>query len=180
MAAAIETIVFGGGCFWCTEAVFLRLPGVNSVLSGYAGGKMENPSYEMVSTGKAGHAEVIKVEYDPAVIEFTKLLEVFFSAHDPTTPNRQGADVGTQYRSVIFFTEESQKQEAERCIAKLNEQKKYPAPIMTRIEKLDRFWPAEEYHQNFYARNPDEPYSQAIIKPKIEKLEREYRDLLKG
>ena len=178
MPGELKAVVFGGGCFWCTEAVFARLHGVDSVIPGYAGGKTENPSYAAVATGKTGHAEVIKVEYDPAVIKFTKLLEVFFSAHDPTTPDRQGADIGPQYRSVIFFTQEDQKQEAERYIVELEERKKYSGPIVTAIRELERFWPAEEYHQNFYARNPGEPYSQAVIKPKMQKIEQEYEDLL--
>ncbi len=179
MGASTKTIILGGGCFWCTEAVFLRLKGVVSVTSGYAGGEMEHPTYAAVSSGKTGHAEVIKVEYDPAVLEFTKLLAVFFNAHDPTTPDRQGADVGTQYRSIILFTDADQKQEAERYIAGLNEQKKYPSPIVTRIEKLDRFWPAEEEHRNFYAKNAEAPYSQMVIQPKLEKLQHEYQGILK-
>ena len=174
-----ETIVFGGGCFWCTEAVFLRLKGVRSVASGYAGGRVENPTYAAVSAGRTGHAEVIRVEYDPTVIPFQKLLEVFFSAHDPTTLNRQGADTGEQYRSVILYTDERQKLEAERSIAELTAAKKFAAPIVTNIEPLDRFWPAEEYHRDFYAKNPGEAYSRAIIAPKIEKLGREHSELLK-
>ncbi|MDP3727331.1 MAG: peptide-methionine (S)-S-oxide reductase MsrA [bacterium] len=183
-----EVIVFGGGCFWCTEAVFLRLKGVTSVMSGYAGGLSTHstdaqglgqaPTYEEVSTGRTGHAEVIHIEYDPTVIPFSKLLEVFFMAHDPTTVNRQGADVGEQYRSIILWTNEDQKREAELFIAELTAGKKFPEPIVTEVKALERFWPAEEYHRDYYAKHSGEAYSQAIIAPKIRKLKREHSDLL--
>lgn len=179
MAALLKTIVFGGGCFWCTEAVFLRLKGVTAVTSGYAGGRAENPTDDAVLAGRTGHAEVIQIGYDPAVIPFSKLLEVFFSAHDPTTMNRQGADTGEQYRSAILYTNEEQRQEAESYIAELAAAKKFMDPIVTKVGPLDRFWPAEAYHQNFYARNPGQPYSLATIAPKIEKLEREHGELLR-
>lgn len=183
MAVMTETVIFGGGCFWCTEALFLRLKGVTSVTSGYAGGPLTSsgqaPTYGEVSMGKTGHAEVIRVEYDPAVISFSKLLEVFFSAHDPTTLNRQGADTGEQYRSIILYTTQTQKAEAEACIAELTAAKKFADPIVTKIEALDRFWPAEEYHRDYYANHPGEGYARAVIAPKIEKLEREHPDLLK-
>lgn len=175
----IETTVFGGGCFWCTEAVFLQLNGVASVMPGYAGGKMPNPRYDDVSTGRTGHAEVIKIEYDPAVITFEKLLEVFFSSHDPTTPNRQGADIGEQYRSIVLYATEAQRNEAEAYIRGLITAKKYSQPIVTQVRKLEAFYPAEEYHKNFYARNPEAPYSQAVIAPKIRKVSKEYKELLK-
>lgn len=178
-----EVVVFGGGCFWCTEAVFLRLKGVISVTSGYAGGPSASsgqaPTYEQVSTGRTGHAEVIRVEYDPAVIPFRKLLEVFFASHDPTTPNRQGADVGTQYRSIILYTDYSQKIAAGRYVAELTAAKRYPDPIVTEIKLLDRFWPAEEYHRDFYAKNPDQSYSQAVIAPKVEKTAERFGALMK-
>lgn len=175
-----EIVVFGGGCFWCTEAVFLHLTGVTSVVSGYAGGRVENPTYDAVLTGRTGHAEVIQVTYDPAVISFSKLLGVFFSAHDPTTANRQGADIGAQYRSIILWTTDAQRAEAEAYIRELGAAKKFLDSIVTEVRALDRFWPAEEYHRDFYARNRDQPYSQAVITPKIERIEREHPDLLNG
>ncbi|MBI4137960.1 MAG: peptide-methionine (S)-S-oxide reductase MsrA [Candidatus Sungbacteria bacterium] len=175
-----ETVVFGGGCFWCTEAVFLELKGVLSVTSGYAGGTLENPTYDRVSAGGTGHAEVIQIDYDPLAIPFRKLLEVFFTSHDPTTKNRQGADVGDQYRSIILYTAERQKQEAEAYIRELTEAKKFPDPIVTELKPLDRFWHAEDYHLNFYAKNPDNPYAEAVIAPKLEKVRRLYKNALKG
>jgi len=176
----METVAFGGGCFWCTEAVFLQLNGVISVTSGYAGGTTERPTYEEVCTGKTGHAEVIKVEYDPSVISFRKLLEVFFSAYDPTTPNRQGADVGTQYRSMILYASDAERREAEQCLAELTAAQKFEKPIVTEIKPLAAFYPAEAYHRNFYAQNPEETYSRAVIAPKLEKTRRDHRELLKG
>ncbi|MBI4132302.1 MAG: peptide-methionine (S)-S-oxide reductase MsrA [Candidatus Sungbacteria bacterium] len=173
-----ETIVFGGGCFWCTEAVFLGLKGVIRVTPGYAGGHTENPTHEQVSTGRTGHAEVIGIEYDPMLIPFRKLLEVFFMAHDPTTVNRQGADVGEQYRSIILYTDERQRLNAESFIAELTAAKKFPNPIVTAIKPLERFWPAEEYHRDYYTRNPDAPYSQAVITPKMQKARQQFPELL--
>lgn len=175
-----ETIVFGGGCFWCTEAVFLELKGVVSVTSGYAGGTLENPTYNQVSAGGTGHAEVIKIEYDPSVIPFRKLLEVFFTAHDPTTKNRQGGDVGDQYRSIILYTTEEQKHEAEAYIRELTEAKKFPNPIVTELKALDRFYKAEDYHLDFFAKNLDNPYAEAVIAPKVEKVRHLHPDALKG
>ncbi len=171
----IETIVFGGGCFWCTEAVFGVLNGVKSVKSGYAGGTTPNPTYQSVSGGETGHAEVLEVQYDPSVISFHDLLSVFFASHDPTTLNRQGADQGTQYRSIILYTTPEQKTEAERYIEEL----KQDLHIVTELKPLDKFYPAEDYHQNYYNNHEDQMYSQAVIKPKLEKLQKEFDRLLK-
>lgn len=178
-----EVIIFGGGCFWCTEAVFLQLKGVSTVTSGYAGGPStvsgQAPTYEQVSSGKTGHAEVIKIEYDPGRIVFRKLLEVFFVSHDPTTLNRQGADVGTPYRSIVLYTTDAQRQEIEAMIAELTAAKKYVNPIVTEAKALDVFYPAEAYHQDFYAKNSGEPYAQAVIAPKVEKVQKEFAELSK-
>jgi len=168
--------VFGGGCFWCTEAIFEKLKGVISVMPGYAGGATKNPTYENVSTGNTGHAEVIRIEYEPEQILYSDLLTVFFATHDPTTPNRQGADVGTQYRSVIFYTTEGQKKDAVNYIKKLNESE--PKAI-TEIKPLDTFYEAEEYHRKYYANNTSAPYCQTVINPKIEKLKSRFHELLK-
>lgn len=175
-----QVVAFGGGCFWCAEAVFLQLKGVIAVTSGYAGGRMANPTYRAVSAGETGHAEVIQIKYNPAVIPFRKLLEVFFVSHDPTTLNRQGADVGEQYRSIILYTDDNQREEAEAYIKELTEAKKYSKPIVTQVQKLDKFYKAEEYHQDFFAKNPDQGYSQAIITPKVEKVRSEHPELLKS
>src|SRR5579864_4964235 len=158
-----ETAVFGAGCFWCTEAVFQNLKGVTSVLPGYTGGRVPNPTYEQVSMGNTGHVEVAKIEFDPSVIKFTDLLNVLFSTHDPTTPNRQGNDVGEQYRSVIFYLSEEQKKEAEEFIAEA--QKDFDNAIITTVEPLDKFYEAENYHQNYYLNNPGNPYCQFVIVP---------------
>lgn len=172
-----QVAVFGGGCFWCTEAVFEELKGVVSVKPGYAGGTMKNPTYEDVRTGETGHAEVIKIEYDPKTISYNDLLVVFFATHDPTTLNRQGADIGTQYRSVIFYTTEAQKKEAETFIEKLNESE--PRAV-TEVRPLDAFYEAEEYHKKYYLNNTAAPYCRAIIKPKMEKLKTRFHGLLKS
>jgi peptide-methionine (S)-S-oxide reductase len=164
-----ELATFGGGCFWCTEAVFERVPGVKNVVSGYAGGKTANPSYEAVCSGRTGHAEVIQVEYDPSVVSYGRLLEIFFESHDPTTLNRQGADEGTQYRSVIFFGDEQQRHAAES--AKAAAQSHWPDAITTEISPLTTFYPAEKYHQNYFANNPNQGYCSFVIKPKVKKLE---------
>jgi len=176
----METAVFGGGCFWCTEAVFEELKGVNAVESGYAGGSMDNPSYEDVSGRETGHAEVIKVEFDPNVIAYRDLLDVFFSAHDPTTMNRQGNDVGNQYRSVIFYTTPEQKKQAEDFMRELAASGKYKNPIVTELKPLEQFYKAETHHQNFYKNNQESPYCQVIINPKINKLKKEHGGLLKN
>jgi peptide-methionine (S)-S-oxide reductase len=179
----LKTAVFGGGCFWCLEAAFAKLKGVKKVVSGYAGGNLSSeekmPTYEEVCSGKTGHAEVIRVEYDPEVISFEDLLTVFFVLHDPTTVNRQGADVGTQYRSLILYFEESQKSEAKNFIKKLTEGKAYDRPLVTEIKPLERFFPAEGFHQHFFENNPYKPYCQLMIIPKIEKLQRRFKELLK-
>jgi peptide-methionine (S)-S-oxide reductase len=165
-----EQVTLGGGCFWCIEAVFQKIPGVKSVVSGYAGGSTENPTYEQVCSGTTGHAEVAQIEFDPAKISLEKLLEHFWDAHDPTTLNRQGADVGTQYRSVIFYADERQKTVTER--SKTDAQKKFRSPIVTQVSPLPKFYRAEEYHQNYYNQNPDKGYSRAVIRPKVEKIEK--------
>jgi peptide-methionine (S)-S-oxide reductase len=179
MSGREETVTLGGGCFWCTEAVFARLKGVTNAFPGYSGGKIPNPSYEQVSTGKTGHAEVTQVTYDPSLITFRQILEIFFATHDPTTLNRQGADVGTQYRSVIFYHTDVQRKEAEVYIRELTEKKAFPSPIVTAVEPFRSFYPAEEYHHKYYERNREAAYSQYVIAPKVEKLEKKFGDKLK-
>ena len=174
----IETATLGGGCFWCVEAAYLGLKGVRSVVSGYAGGSIENPSYRQVCAGTTGHAEVVQVTFDPGLIDFRTVLEVFFTIHDPTTPNRQGADVGTQYRSVIFYHSDAQRETAERLVAELAADGVWPDPIVTEIAPAPVFYPAEEYHQDYYRRNPYQGYCQAVISPKLAKLQARHRDLL--
>ena len=173
-----EVAVFGGGCFWCTEAIFTELRGVKSVMSGYAGGTVKNPTYEAVCTGKTGHAEVIRIEFDPGQISFNDLLTVFFATHDPTTLNRQGNDVGTQYRSIILYTNDAQKTAAEAFIKKLHESDPKGKPVVTEIKPLGEFYEAEEYHRNYYKNNPSQPYCQVIIEPKVQKLEKQFAELL--
>jgi peptide-methionine (S)-S-oxide reductase len=168
-ASKTELATLGGGCFWCTEAVIERLPGVKKVVSGYAGGHVANPTYEEVCTGTTGHAEVIQVEFDPAVVSYEKVLEVFFEAHDPTSLNRQGADEGTQYRSVIFYHNEEQKKAAAK--AKIAAQALWSDPIVTEIKPLEKFYPAEGYHQDYFRRNPNQGYCSFVIRPKVKKLE---------
>jgi peptide-methionine (S)-S-oxide reductase len=176
----IETAVFGGGCFWCTEAVFDELRGVQSVVSGYVGGKTKNPTYEQVCMGNTGHAEAIRIDFDPAQISFRDLMTVFFATHDPTTINRQGNDVGTQYRSAIFYADEGQKTEAAAFIKELDEAKTFRNPIVTTLEPLAEFYPAEDYHQKFYANNPYQPYCQYTIPPKLSKLHKQFSALIKS
>ncbi len=188
MTQALEIAVFGGGCFWCTEAVFSELKGVRAVMPGYAGGSVPNPTYEQVSGGTTGHAEVIRVEYDPDEISYEDLLTVFFASHDPTQLNRQGADVGTQYRSTVLFTNEAQRKAAEAFIAKLNED----PPIgearpegggpkaVTEVAPLNEFYPAEDYHRDYYRNNSSAPYCQLVINPKMEKLKERYARLLRN
>lgn len=173
-----EIAVFGGGCFWCTEAVFSSLRGVISVMPGYTGGTVENPSYEAVCSGKTGHAEVSRIEFDPSVISFNDLLTVFFATHDPMTLNRQGADVGTQYRSAIFYTNEKQREEAEKFIADLGSDTA-GQKIVTEITPLREFYAADESHRQYYLRNAEQAYCQAVISPKLEKLQEKYASLLK-
>lgn len=173
------TAVFGGGCFWCLEAVFSKLKGVHAVTSGYAGSAKKYPTYEEVCSGTTGHAEVTKAEYNPAVLSYRDLLTVFFAMHDPTTPNRQGADAGTQYRSIILYTDKDQKMEAEGFIKKLNEEKVYPSPIVTEIKPLKDFYPAENYHQKYFESNTSKPYCRINIAPKVAKLRQKFAELMK-
>jgi peptide-methionine (S)-S-oxide reductase len=169
-----QIAIFGGGCFWCIEAVFNRLTGVKSAVSGYMGGQVDNPSYRQVCNGDTGHVEVVQVTFDPGQIRFRDLLEVFFSVHDPTTENRQGNDVGEQYRSVIFYTTEDQEQQAEETIAALNAAKAFPEPVVTSVEPAAKFFPAEEYHQLYYDNNATQPYCQFVIAPKLRKFEKKF------
>jgi peptide-methionine (S)-S-oxide reductase len=175
----LQTAVFGGGCFWCVEAVFKRLRGVEEVTSGYAGGSMDNPSYEQVSAGNTGHAEVIKVSFDPAVIKYENLLDVFFASHDPTTLDRQGNDTGPQYRSAVFYANNDQKTAAENYVKKLEDDAIFNDPIVTEIKPLGKFFPAEDYHQDFYDNNKNYPYCTFVIDPKIAKLRQKFAALLK-
>lgn len=174
-----ETIVLGGGCFWCTEAVFAALDGVLRVEPGYCGGVIPNPDYEAVCSGATGHAEVIRIEFDPGRIAFQDLLAVFFLTHDPTTLNRQGHDVGSQYRSVIFCQSEAQQQAAAAMLAELEAGRVFPGPIVTELADSPPFWPAEDYHQSYFARNPQQPYCAALIPPKLEKLGRYFPEKLR-
>ena len=174
-----EVAVLANGCFWCTEAVFQRLAGVEEVLSGYTGGHIKNPAYREICQGRTGHAEAIRIEFDPEVISFRQLLEVFFATHDPTTLNRQGNDVGTQYRSEIFYTTESQKHIAEQFIELLNKENVFGSPVVTALSEASQFYPAEEEHLDYYNRNPDQPYCQILIVPKLEKLKEFFNDRLK-
>ena len=175
---AMKTAVFGGGCFWCTEAVFQMLKGVTKVEPGYAGGIVENPSYERVSEGTTGHAEVIQVTYDPSLITLEDLLTVFFGSHDPTTPNRQGNDVGTQYRSVIFYGSEDDKIVAEKVIKEVNASLTDGTRVVTEVVPLGTFFSAENYHKNYYATNTSAPYCQLIIEPKLEKVRKRFAELV--
>jgi peptide-methionine (S)-S-oxide reductase len=167
-----EITTLGGGCFWCVEAVFQRIDGVLNVIPGYAGGHVNNPSYREICTGKTGHAEVARIEFDPNIISYKQLLNVFWQAHDPTTLNKQGADIGTQYRSVIFYHSEEQKAVAEKSIKSANESKYWPNPIQTEITEINSYTDAEDYHDNYYNENPNQPYCQFVIKPKLDKLEK--------
>ncbi len=175
----LEKATFGMGCFWCSEAVFDRLKGVEKVVSGYSGGHVKNPTYEQVSTGQTGHAESVQVTFDPAQISYPQLLEVFFKTHDPTTLNRQGNDVGTQYRSVIFYHNDEQRNLAEQYKRKLDAAKAFHRPIVTEIAAFQEFFPAEDYHQDYYRLHGRQPYCQMVIRPKISKLEKVFGDNLK-
>lgn len=176
MSQTLETAIFGGGCFWCTEAVFASLKGVVSVEPGYSGGTVPNPTYDQVCSGNTGHAEATKITFDPAQITYNDLLTVFFATHDPTTLNRQGADVGTQYRSAIFFMSPEQEQEAKAFIEKLNQDGK---KVVTEVTPFTEFYPAEDYHKNYYENHKDQPYCEAVISPKLEKLQAKFSELLK-
>lgn len=174
-----ELATLAGGCFWCLEAVFLELRGVESVVSGYAGGHVPNPSYEQVCSGRTGHAEVVQVAFDPAVISYRELLEVFFTIHDPTTRDRQGADVGTQYRSAIFVHSPEQRATAEEVIASLDAEALWGAPIVTQVTPLETFYPAEAYHQDYFRRNPAQPYCQVVVAPKVAKVRSKFLEKLR-
>ena len=175
----MERATLAGGCFWCLEAVFLELTGVERVESGYAGGHLPNPTYEQVCTGATGHAEVVQVTFDPAVIPYRDLLRIFFTMHDPTTLNRQGADVGTQYRSAIFYHSPAQKADAEAAIAEVAASEVWPGRIVTQVVPLDVFYPAEEYHRDYYRQNPRQGYCQIVIAPKVAKLRKEFFEKLR-
>lgn len=175
----LETITLGGGCYWCVEAVYENLVGVKSVVSGFSGGKNTDPSYEDVSTGRTGHAESVQITYDKSITNLDEIFKVFFTVHDPTTLNRQGADEGTQYRSVIFYRNEQQKLAAQSIIAVLNKAKVYDSPIVTTLEPFTKFYKAEAYHQNYYQNNKNQPYCQMVIQPKIAKFEKIFKNRLK-
>jgi len=175
-----QIAVFGGGCFWCLEAVFNRLTGVQSAVSGYMGGHVDNPSYRQVCNGDTGHVEVVQVTFDPSEISYRDLLEVFFAVHDPTTLNRQGNDVGEQYRSVIFSTSDEQEQEAEETINALNAAKAFPEPIVTSVEPATKFYAAEDYHQLYYDNNATQPYCQFVIAPKLRKFEKKFGEKMRA
>jgi peptide-methionine (S)-S-oxide reductase len=174
-----QQAVFGAGCFWCVEAVFQRLNGVDKVVSGYAGGNTDHPTYEQVCTGTTGHAEVCQITFNPAKISYLELLEVFWKVHDPTTLNRQGNDAGTQYRSAVFYANEEQKKIAEEVKAKLTAAKIWDRPIVTEIVRLQKFWPAEAYHQNYFNNNPEKAYCALVINPKVEKFKKTFAELLR-
>lgn len=177
--SSMELATFAGGCFWCTEAVFQQLDGVEKVISGYAGGTVKNPAYREVVTGRTGHAEVVQITYDPAKISFEELLEVHFATHDPTTLNRQGNDVGTQYRSSIFYHNDQQKAAAEQFIAQLTANKAFADPIVTQLEPLDAFYEAENYHQDYFELNKTQPYCTFVVKPKVDKTKKLFKSKLK-
>ncbi|HAH46852.1 peptide-methionine (S)-S-oxide reductase MsrA [Gimesia sp.] len=175
----LEVVTLGSGCFWCTEAVFRELKGVKSAVSGYSGGKIDNPTYKAVCSGTTGHAEVIQVTFDPQQISFTDLLKAFWETHDPTTLNRQGADVGTQYRSAIFYHNEQQKEAAIAYKKQLDDSGQFKSPIVTEITEFDKFYPAEDYHQDYFKLNPENQYCQYVIRPKLEKFRSKFSDKLK-
>lgn len=179
MTDSQETATLAGGCFWCLEAVFKDLRGVERVVSGYTGGESSEPSYQEVCSGTSGHAEVVQMTFDPTVVSFRELLEVFFTIHDPTTLNRQGADVGTQYRSAIFFISPEQKLTAEKLIAELNTAEMWSSPIVTKVEPLEAFYQAEQYHQNYFDNNSTQPYCQMVVAPKVAKVRQKYFEKLK-
>jgi len=179
-ARSQEMATLGGGCFWCLEAVFDELKGVEDVVSGYAGGAAANPTYSQVCSGATGHAEAVQITFDPQVISFKDLLDVFFTIHDPTTLNRQGHDVGTQYRSIILYHTPEQRETAEQTIRELSEAKLWGAPIVTQLEQLAAFYPAEDYHRDYFIRNPDQPYCQVVIAPKVAKARSHFLAKLKA
>lgn len=179
MGKELEKITLGGGCFWCTEAVYLQMKGVVDVKPGYSGGHVKNPSYKEVCNETTGHAEVVQITYDPEIVSFAEILEVFFVTHDPTTLNRQGNDVGTQYRSAIFYHSEKQKETALQIIGNLEKEKAYEKPIVTEITEFKAFYPAEDYHINYFARNKSQPYCQFVVAPKVEKFRKVFKDKMK-
>jgi peptide-methionine (S)-S-oxide reductase len=179
MNEKLEKTTLGGGCFWCTEAIFMQMRGVVSVFPGYSGGHLKNPSYREVCTGLTGHAEVVQITFDPSVVSFQEILEVFFAVHDPTTFNRQGADVGTQYRSVIFYHSEEQKKVAETTILRLMNEKVFDRPVLTELTPFTCFFPAEEYHRDYYSRNSKQPYCRMVIAPKVEKFMKQFKEEVK-
>lgn len=179
MDRKLEKATLGGGCFWCTEAVYKQLRGVIDVLPGYSGGHIKNPAYREVCTGTTGHAEVVQITFDPAVISFVQLLEVFFSVHDPTTLNRQGADTGTQYRSVVFYHTEEQKTEAEKMILEMENEKIFTSPVVTEVAPFTAFYPAEDYHRDYFARNGNQPYCRMVVAPKVAKFRSHFGELMK-
>jgi peptide-methionine (S)-S-oxide reductase len=174
----MEVTTLGGGCFWCTEAVFSNIKGVVKVEPGYSGGLLENPTYEQVTSGKTGHAEVVQITFDPNIIPFKEILEIFFATHDPTTLNRQGADVGSQYRSVILYHNNQQKEMSEKVINELYDLKKFDAPIVTQVEPFNKFYVAEDYHKNYFKEHPQQSYCRLVIDPKIDKLHKNFSDKL--
>lgn len=180
MSGNTEIAVFGGGCFWCTEAIFRELRGIISAMPGYAGGHVEHPTYEQVSSGTTGHAEVTRIVFDPALISYDELLTVFFGTHDPTTPNRQGNDVGAQYRSLILYTNDEQKRSAEAFIKKLNASAASGSPVVTGLAPLGDFYEAEDYHRRYFERHKSDPYCQVVIAPKVQKVQHEFAALLKS
>lgn len=179
MSEKLDTATFGAGCFWCVEAIFQELKGVEKVVSGYSGGHVKNPAYKEVCNGTTGHAEVCQLYYDPEIISFEELLEVFWQTHDPTTLNRQGADVGTQYRSSIFYHSQEQKEKAEFYKSRLEEEKVYPNPIVTEISEFSNFYEADDYHQNYFNENGNQPYCSMVIRPKVEKFHKAFGEKLK-
>ena len=179
MGKELEKTTLGGGCFWCTEAVYKELKGVEKVLPGYSGGNVKNPSYREVSNGTTGHAEVVQITYDPKIVKYSEILEVFFMTHDPTTLNRQGADVGTQYRSAIFYHNEHQKETAQKVIELFEKEKVYDDPIVTEVTPFDVFYEAEDYHKNYFERNSNQPYCQIVIAPKLKKFRKIFKEDLK-
>jgi peptide-methionine (S)-S-oxide reductase len=179
MNTNLQTATLAGGCFWCLEAVYDEIKGVHSVESGYAGGQVDNPTYREVCNGTTGHAEVVQVHFDPNIVSYRDLLNVFFAIHDPTTLNRQGADVGTQYRSAIFYHDDEQKKIAEVLIKDLNAQQIWDRPIVTEVTKFDKFYMAEDYHQEYFASNPYQPYCMAVVAPKVSKFRKHFLEMLK-
>ncbi|MEA3462456.1 MAG: peptide-methionine (S)-S-oxide reductase MsrA [Bacteroidota bacterium] len=179
MKEKLETATFGGGCFWCVEAIFERVKGVHKAVSGYSGGDVSNPDYKMVTTGSSGHAEVVQITFDPEVVSFLELLEIFFKTHDPTTLNRQGADVGTQYRSIVLYHNEEQRKLTHQVIQQLDSEGIWNDPIVTAVEAFEQFYSAEAYHQEYFENNPNKGYCRVIITPKLEKFEKVFKEKLK-